>query len=1225
MLSNEWIKGWTRRATWIATLLCCFSIASTAFAATNSYVPSIVISSASTVSATGLPGDQSNVVLDACGNIYTVQQTGGTVVEIPAGGGAATTVLAHGNTYDIAPLAMDASKSNLFVLQADAGSINKIPITNCVPQPASKTTFGVGDLGAVSYYWAASALGTDSADDVFIGTNVACCASANELLVEYASAGYTTGATLLTSLANPITSIALDSHNNIYYVSGGALYELAYSSGAYSTTPVSFGGGYNTVIGASFDNAGNLYVADSGNSEIFEIPNETSGSTSALNASDQFVIATGVSIGAAPALDPSGNLYYANLGSALYELTVQNANLGSVAIGSTGPTTLNVVFNAAVTPTTIGYAMNSSVFTAATGGTCAAGKSYAAGDTCTVATGFAPSAPGLARGALVFADSTGSALGTANLYGTGLGAGITADPGTVTSVGSGFKTPNSAALDATGDLFIADSGSSAVWEIAAGSTTPVAIGSGLSAPTGVAVDGAGNVYIADTGNSRIVEVPMVNGALSTSGQVELVSSSTSIAGSTLSSPAGLSTDALGNLYIADTGNNRVVFLPQTNGWNVNSAFTLGSGFSSPLATAVTSSGLIYVANSGDGKVYSIPYPGSTAPITVAATGFSNPSALAVDPAGDLFVVDKGNTQVVRIPNIAGSLVTASALDVSTGVASPYGLAIDASGNLYVSDNVNAAAYAIARTNPTQSFGKWNPSVTSDPLLYLVENSGNQTLTFNTPYYVATGDSTLFTELASEAKACASGGSVAVGATCNLEATFTPAAFGDYTETLALSSNATNSSAPQVTFTGIGAATEATTTVLTITSPSGSPNYGEAITLSVTVAASSGTPTGTVALLVDGLQSTTATLNNGAATFTLSSGLTGGSHTLQAEYEGADTGFVVYSHSDSAIATIKVTRDATTTALSFTTLYTNPASQPAGTALTLTATVSSTFAGIPTGNVNFAIKDSGGTTITVPTALEAVSGGVFQAVYAYIPTAPAAGTPFDVVSVLASYAGDGNFGGSNSSSQSFDVSAATGSVIVTSNTLSLTSSVSSQGSVAFKPTSYGGWTGIVGFSCLASSLPANARCVWSPGQATVFASTSTAIYPAPAVQLSITIDQPPQTPTASKLVWWVGGLTGLGLLWMRRRVMRGAWAAAAMLIAVGALAIAASGLTACSSGATFVTPTGASTVTVYASADPYAAGSTTTTQACGINPATNVSDPTLAPCSQQTYLVALTVK
>ena len=91
----------------------------------------------------------------------------------------------------------------------------------------------------------------------------------------------------------------------------------------------------------------------------------------------------------------------------------------------------------------------------------------------------------------------------------------------------------------------------------------------------------------------------------------------------------------------------------------------------------------------------------------------------------------------------------------------------------------------------------------------------------------------------------------------------------------------------VTLTGNGTTTASTTTTLSITSPaSGSPSFGQAITLSVTVMAASGTPAGSVTLVVDGAQVGDATLNSsGIASFDLASGLTGGSHTLVAIYDG----------------------------------------------------------------------------------------------------------------------------------------------------------------------------------------------------------------------------------------------------------------------------------------------------------------------------------------------------
>jgi sugar lactone lactonase YvrE len=1231
MSSYEWMKGLGRRPVRLIALTGILTALPPIAGAASSSVPPVVVSSVTTVTATGLGIYQTDPVFDACGNLYTIQTgavyfpdsavNGGQVTEIPAGGGAATTVLpAAGPSYDSNSLVIDQSKSNLYVSEGAGGkSVFIIPIVNCVPQVAQETAIMIGNLGAVSYYWNGSAVAADAAGDVFIATDVTCCGANTNELLEESPAG--AGTALLPDLTNPITSMVLDASNNIYYVSAGAVYKLAYSSGAYSSNPVPFGSGYQTAIGVSLDSLGNLYVADSGNSKIagtsaiFEIPSEGS---SGLNAGDQFLVAAGIPITGPVAIDASGNLYFTNLyaadaGASVYELSRSFANIGFVAVGATGTATLNVAFNAEATPAAIGFVTRNGIFASAKGTTCAANTAYKAAESCVVSAGFTPAAPGLAQGAFELADSAGAVLAAIDLYGVGLGAGVTADPGTVMPIGAGLKTPTSVALDFAGDLFVADPGSNSVWEFPKGSATPVAVGSGLAGPTGVAVDGMGNVYIADTGNNRIVQVPVVNGALTTSAQKVLVAASTSVAGSMLNNPAGLTVDSQGNLYIADTGNSRVVFLPPNNGWNAEGAITLGSGFSRPLAVAVTSSGLIYIADSGNGEVYSIGYPAEAVGKTLVATGFSDPSALATDAAGDLFVVDKGNSQVLRIPNESGSLVTTSTLDVSLGISNPYGLAIDSTGSLYISDDVNAAAYVVARTNSSQSFGKWNPNATSSPASFQVESSGNQALTFATPYYIASGDTAAFTESSSEPDACAGGGTIPTGASCTLQATFTPPSFANYNESLTLKSNATNAAVPEVTFTGTGAATLATTTKLIVTSPSGSPYFEETIALKVTVTASSGTPIGSVALLVDGVQAATGTLKNGTATFSLAEGLTGGSHTVQASYQGAVSGLMVFSPSDSPLVTIDVTRVSTKTSLSFSTLYINPVSQPAGLPFTLTANVGSSHSGILTGTVSFIVSYAEGTSVTETAPLVAASGGGFQATYSFAPTVPATVKSYDLASIVASYNGDNNFSGSSSGAQSFEVAPAIGSVVVTPSATNLTSG----GTITFTSTSYGGWGGVVGFQCVASSLPANSICVFSPGQMPVEASTSFAPYPVAVSKLSVLVNNPPNSPAQGGALWWLGGLTGLPLLWMRHRVMRRGRRLLCILIGGAALGITCSGIMACGSGVQFLTPAGTSTITVVASADPYTSGSTSTTQPCSAGP----SQP---PCSQPTFQIKLTV-
>ena len=254
MFRKDSMKNWKRNTARFAALAGIALLPLSAMAGTS--VPSSVVTVETTVPATGLGAYQVNLALDACGNIYTIQSgsiygaatgysaiNGGQVSEIPAGGGAATTIVGNdGINYDSDALWIDSTKSNLYVTEGPY-NVFKIPIVNCVPQTGSQSSISIGNLGSVSYYWSAGAVAADSAGNVFIATNSDCCGSGNELVEE--SANGATGTTLLINLSSYITSIAVDTSNNLYYVAGGALFELPYNSGSksYAANPVSYGSG----------------------------------------------------------------------------------------------------------------------------------------------------------------------------------------------------------------------------------------------------------------------------------------------------------------------------------------------------------------------------------------------------------------------------------------------------------------------------------------------------------------------------------------------------------------------------------------------------------------------------------------------------------------------------------------------------------------------------------------------------------------------------------------------------------------------------------------------------------------------------------------------------------------------------------------------------------------------------------------------------------------------
>src|SRR5262249_10554295 len=110
------------------------------------------------------------------------------------------------------------------------------------------------------------------------------------------------------------------------------------------------------------------------------------------------------------------------------------------------------------------------------------------------------------------------------------------------TVGSGFNNPTGVAVDAAGDLFVADPSSGAITEVLPDGTDR-AIGSGFKSPQGVAVDALGDVFVADTGNNAVKEI-LPDGTVRTlaSGFIDT---------------RGVAVDAAGHVFVADSGNGTV--------------------------------------------------------------------------------------------------------------------------------------------------------------------------------------------------------------------------------------------------------------------------------------------------------------------------------------------------------------------------------------------------------------------------------------------------------------------------------------------------------------------------------------------------------------------------------------------------------------------------------------------------------------------------------------------
>ena len=247
------------------------------------------------------------------------------------------------------------------------------------------------------------------------------------------------------------------------------------------------------------------------------------------------------------------------------------------------------------------------------------------------------------------------------------------------TVGSGVNQPAGVAVDGSGNVFVADQGANAVYEIVAvdgvvsNTSTVKTVGGGFSSPTGVAVDGNGNVFVADYSNSAVKEIVAVGGVVSSTSTVNTL-------GSGFRFPTGVAVDGSGNVFIADSGNNAVKEILAAGGYiAVN---TLGSGFSQPQGVAVDASGDVFVADTNNNAVEEIEAAGNYTTVNTLGSGFGYPSGVAVDGSGNVFVVDHGNSALKEIL-AAGGYTTVNTL--GSGFSASEGIAVDGSGNVFLAD------------------------------------------------------------------------------------------------------------------------------------------------------------------------------------------------------------------------------------------------------------------------------------------------------------------------------------------------------------------------------------------------------------------------------------------------------------------------------------------------------------------------------------------------------------
>jgi sugar lactone lactonase YvrE len=338
---------------------------------------------------------------------------------------------------------------------------------------------------------------------------------------------------------------------------------------------------------------------------------------------------------------------------------------------------------------------------------------------------YASNAVGTGYGSVIkFTTSTN----TASVTGTVTTFAGNSSSGNIDGTGAGaaFNNPQGVAVDAAGNVYVADSFNNTIRKITpAGIVTTIA-GTGTAgyadgpatsaqfyAPSGLTVDSQGNVFVADYGNNVIREITAA-GVVSTfagNGTAGYVDGAATVA--EFNSPAGIAIDKQGNLYVADHNNNMIrkvtsagvvslIAGTKTAGY-INAAVNTTTGvyasFNNPSGVAVDATGNIYVADIGNNAIRKIT-PGLVVttvgggPSQSAVIGF--PAGITIDQQGDFFITDESGrilelTAAGVLYNLAGaSNVTGFADGVGSAAQFnvPQGIAVDAQGNVFIADPNN---------------------------------------------------------------------------------------------------------------------------------------------------------------------------------------------------------------------------------------------------------------------------------------------------------------------------------------------------------------------------------------------------------------------------------------------------------------------------------------------------------------------------------------------------------
>lgn len=496
------------------------------------------------------------------------------------------------------------------------------------------------------------------------------------------------GGSATSAILSQPEGVAVDSSGNVYVsdaddsrirrISGNGLIQTVAGTG-YPGFNGDSGLGVQTQLdhpyGLALDPAGNLYIADLGNARIRRLSPDGQITTIAGGGANvpgnglESMLARDGKLNAPRnvAIDPGGLLYFSDFGShQVYRVDLGGVLTVIAGTGKAGRSTDNILARTAQLSSPAGLAadLSGNLYLAESGN--GRVRKISRGVITTVFSIAAPTGLALNSAGTLY-------VAAGNYFGTiarQVGYGIVAKDVAVDAAGNLFLTSPGVlrTLAVDGNITIkAGSGASRYY---GGDGGPPALAR-LHSPSALVQDDLGNIFIADTDNNRIRKITAggVTTTLAGTGEPGARDGNGSALLAQLNAPHGLALDSLRNLYVADSGNNRILKITPGGVLAV-----LVDKLNDPEALAMDAKDLLYVADTGNNRILKV----TPAGVVSGVTEVVKPAGLAFDRSGTLFI-----SESIRVSKLPSNGLLTTVID---GLRTPRGLAFTQTGDLAIAES-----------------------------------------------------------------------------------------------------------------------------------------------------------------------------------------------------------------------------------------------------------------------------------------------------------------------------------------------------------------------------------------------------------------------------------------------------------------------------------------------------------------------------------------------------------